>query len=85
MGSLAKGFLRKVCGNSAENLRKFAKIDLVDVSDIFIFSARGRGRRSPVRQGGGGFIENPRGGGSPRRGGWRGGAGRVSAGNLGGG
>ena len=22
MGSLAKGFLRKVCGNSAENLRK---------------------------------------------------------------
>ena len=25
MGSLAKGFLRKVCGNSAENSRKFAK------------------------------------------------------------
>ena len=25
MGSLAKGYLRKVCGNSAENLRKFAK------------------------------------------------------------
>ena len=25
MGSLAKGFLRKVCGNSAENLRKFVK------------------------------------------------------------
>ena len=25
MGSLAKGFLRKVCGNSAEILRKFAK------------------------------------------------------------
>ena len=25
MGSLATGFLRKVCGNSAENSRKFAK------------------------------------------------------------
>ena len=25
MGSLAKGFLRKVCGNSVENSRKFAK------------------------------------------------------------
>ena len=25
MGSLAKGFLRKVCGSSAENSRKFAK------------------------------------------------------------
>ena len=25
MGSLAKGFLRKVCGNSAENSREFAK------------------------------------------------------------
>ena len=25
MGSLAKRFLRKVCGNSAENSRKFAK------------------------------------------------------------
>ena len=25
MGSLAKGFLRKVCGNSAGNSRKFAK------------------------------------------------------------
>ena len=25
MGSLAKGFLRKVCGNSAESSRKFAE------------------------------------------------------------
>ena len=29
MGSLAKGFLRKVCGNSAESLRKFAKIRFI--------------------------------------------------------
>ena len=45
-------------------------------SDIFyFFFARGRGRVTPVRQRGGGsvFIENPRGGGSPKRGG---GAGR---------
>ena len=52
------------------------------------FSARGRGRGNPRRQGGEGgqfFVENPRSvvGGSPGKGGE--GAGRVSAGNLGGG
>ena len=62
----------------------------MDVSDIFyFFSARGRGRGSPGRQGGGVVrfvIENPRrGGGSPGGGGVSRGAGRVSAGNLGGG
>ena len=62
----------------------------MDVSDIFIFSCRGRGRGSPRRQEGGGqfLIENPRGGGvfqeRGRGGGGAEGAGRVSAGNLGG-
>ena len=47
---------------------------LVDVSDIFYFSARGKGRGSPrCREGGGGggggrlFVENPRRRGSPGR------------------
>ena len=30
MGSLAKGFLRKVCGNSAENSRKLCFISGVE-------------------------------------------------------
>ena len=55
------------------------------VSDIFIFSARGRGRGSPRRREGGrgvGFLlENPRGGGVSKEG--VGGARRVFAGNLG--
>ena len=63
---------------------------LVDVSDIFnFFSARGRGRGSPRRREGGGnfLLKIPGGGGgSP---GWVGaggrGAGRVFAGNFGGG
>ena len=61
---------------------------LVDVSDIFyFFSAWGRGRGSPGRQGRGGgrfFVENHRRGGGLPRGGGGGGAGRVSAGNGGG-
>ena len=65
---------------------------LVDVSDIFYFfcSGEGKGGESEVPGEGGGddfFIENPRGGGVLPGGGGRGGreAGRVSAGNLGGG
>ena len=63
---------------------------LVDISDIFIFSARGRGKGSPRRREGVGddfFVENPRRGGSPRRAGGRGAraARRVCAGNVGGG
>ena len=62
---------------------------LVDVSDIFLFFLLGgRGRESPrLREGGGGgfFVESPRRKGLPA--GWEGGreAGRVFAGNLGGG
>ena len=53
---------------------------------FFIFFPLGEGKgesEAPGRGGGRCFIENPRRGGSPTRGG--GGAGRVSAGNLGGG
>ena len=44
----------------------------MDVSDIFFFSSRGRGRGSPRRQEGAEvvfFIENPKRGGVSRRGG----------------
>ena len=64
---------------------------LVDVSDIvyFFFSARGSGRGSPGRQGGGGgsvfLLKIPGEGGGLPGGGWGEGAGRVSAGNCGGG
>ena len=64
---------------------------LVDVSDIFIFSARGKGKEVWVNREGGGsvhLLKIPRGGGSPRipkEGGGGEGAGRVSAGNLKGG
>ena len=66
---------------------------MVDISEmfVFIFSARGTGRGSTGRQGGGGFsflLQIPRGGegGGPRKGGGGGkGSGRTSAGIFGGG
>ena len=60
-------------------------IFLVDVSDIFYFSARGRGSRSPRRQGRGGvvFNENPRAGFSQERGRAAEGPGGCFAGTLG--
>ena len=62
--------------------------NLVDVSNIFYFSARGKGKGSPRRQEGWGvgfLLKIPRGGGgsSRRRGGAKGQKG--VAGNLGGG
>ena len=65
--------------------------NLVDVSDIFyFFLGQGRGRGSPGQQGGGGGFGfllkiRRRGGGVLPKGGGVRGAGRVSAGNLGGG
>ena len=52
----------------------------MDVSDIFIFfcSGKGKGESGAAGRGGSVCIENPR-----RGGGVQGGAGRVSAGNLG--
>ena len=60
---------------------------LVDVSDIFYFFCLGEGRGSPGRQGGGGgSLKIPGGAGVFQEGAGRGeGAGRASAGNLGGG
>ena len=40
MGSLVKGFLRKVCGNSAENTRKFEKKKKKQ-EKVFIASGKG--------------------------------------------
>ena len=47
MGSLAKGFLRKVCRNSAENSRKLQKIWLVASGKGGKFSAMTPSRRTP--------------------------------------
>ena len=60
----------------------------MDVSDIFYFFCSGEGKGESGAPGGGGedfLFENPKRGGVSWAGGGGGGAGRVFAGNLGGG